>query len=417
MKTVLNNIGVAKEAKSRTNIETYKSRKQVVIIQQYNGRNMKHITIVFTVVFFLAACIPQQAATDLPVEPSTETPTPLSTPTAAATLDPLANTLLYSDDFSSAASGWEAPDDDEVKFFYEDEQYHIQAASSDQYYLITSGESFRDAVLTVDVQHLAGDDSLTAGMVFWRYSDNGNFYALVIFDNGTYTIHRYLDGVYGQIKLLTASPALKPAGESNKVTIAFHNDKSDLYFNDQFVFRFTDTSLWKGEVGMGAYPDSSSDVQVAYDNLSVYKYDPANEFTPPNPELTPTPSYNTITWDELVQFLTDDHTNWNDYDLETYNCLDYAVDVVANARQQNIKVRLVAVAFVGQEMGHAFVEFETSDRGIIFVEPQKDNTYSNVGVGIPLCDDWGKFECMGVVSAIEYFSECDHSHNCTVELQ
>ncbi len=381
-----------------------------------NAWNKKQIIMVFSAIFIFAACSPQAVATDLPVEPSTETPTPLSTPTKAATLDPLVNTRLYSDDFSSFESGWEAPDDDEVKFFYKDEQYHIQAASSEQYYIITSGKSFRDAVLTVDVQHLTGDDSLTAGLVFWRYEDNNNFYALVLFDNGTYSIHRYLDGAYGQIKLLTASPALKPAGESNKVTIAFHNDKSDLYFNDQFVFRFIDSSLWKGEVGMGAYPDPTSDVQVAFDNLAVYKYDPANEFTPLIPEMTPTPSYHPITWEELVQFLSDDHTNWNDYDLETYNCLDYAVDVVANAHQQNIKARVVAVTFVGQEMGHAFVEFETSDRGITFVEPQGDNTYSNVEIGVPLCDDWGKFECMGVVSSIKYYGECDHTYNYTVEL-
>jgi hypothetical protein len=218
------------------------------------------------------------------------------------------------------------------------------------------------------------------------------------------------------IKLLTPAPALNPPGKPNHVTIVIHNAVNDIYLNDQFVYSFKDTSLLRGSIGLGAFPDPTSSVQVAFDNLTVYKYDPANEFTPPTPVLTPTPSYRPITWDELVQFLSDDHTNWNEYDLETYNCVDYAVDVVANARLQNIKARIVAVGFTGQEFGHAFVEFETSDRGTTFVEPQGDNTYSNVEVGVPLCDDWGKFECMGVVSSIEYYGECDHTHNCTVEL-
>jgi len=66
---------------------------------------------------------------------------------------------------------------------------------------------------------------------------------------------------------------------------------------------------------------------------------------------------------------------------------------------------------------HALVEFDTSDRGPVFVEPQGDNTYSNESVGNNLCEDWGKYPCMGVISNIEYFGECVHTHSCTVELK
>jgi hypothetical protein len=168
------------------------------LFDNINGRNMKHITKLLVVLFFLTACSPQPQATDLPAYTATISPTPLPTQTTLATLDPLANTLLYSDDFSDDQSGWEAADDNQSKFSYADGRYFIQAASSEQYYLMTSADTFGDGVLNVDVQQMSGDDQLTGGMVFWRYRDNDNFFALSISDAGTFSIHRYLDGVYDQ---------------------------------------------------------------------------------------------------------------------------------------------------------------------------------------------------------------------------
>ncbi len=127
---------------------------------------------------------------------------------------------------------------------------------------------------------------------------------------------------------------------------------------------------------------------------------------------TPATAYRQITWMELVKFIEDDHTNWNRYDPVHYNCLDYAVDLVANAEKQNIKAWIVVVEFYDQSVGHAFVGFETSDRGVVFIEPQGDNTYTNPKVGQYLCDDWGVYACMGKIKSIEYM-QCDHSRYCT----
>ncbi len=131
------------------------------------------------------------------------------------------------------------------------------------------------------------------------------------------------------------------------------------------------------------------------------------------PTRTPTPTtyYRPITWMELVQFITDDHTNWNEYDVVDYNCLNYAVDLVENAHQQDLKAWIVLVNFVDEEEGHAFVAFETSDRGIVYIEPQGDNTYLVLEVGKPLCDAWGMYECFGAVESFEY-AQCDHEAYC-----
>ncbi len=126
----------------------------------------------------------------------------------------------------------------------------------------------------------------------------------------------------------------------------------------------------------------------------------------------PATVYTPITWKELVKFIEDDHTNWNKYDPVKYNCLDFAVDLVANAHKQNIQAWVVAVEFYNEPVGHAFVGFETTDRGIVYVEPQGDNTYNDLRVGQWLCDSWGMYTCMGKIKTVT-FEQCDHARFCT----
>jgi hypothetical protein len=127
---------------------------------------------------------------------------------------------------------------------------------------------------------------------------------------------------------------------------------------------------------------------------------------------TPTGTFHPITWKQLVDFLAKDHTNWNQYNPGKYTCLEFSMDLVANAGQQGIKAWIVAVDFIGGGPGHAFVAFETADRGIIYVEPQADDTYPIVKIGSPLCDAWGVYQCVGKVSSIEYL-QCENANYCT----
>jgi hypothetical protein len=117
---------------------------------------------------------------------------------------------------------------------------------------------------------------------------------------------------------------------------------------------------------------------------------------------TPTTTYRPVKWMELVSFISDDHTNWNTYIPNQYVCLDFAIDLVENATKQNIKAWIVAVDFTDGGPGHSFTAFETTDRGVVFIEPQADIPYINPKVGQDLCDSWNGTMCMGVISKIEY---------------
>jgi len=125
----------------------------------------------------------------------------------------------------------------------------------------------------------------------------------------------------------------------------------------------------------------------------------------------PTSVFNPITWDELNQFLARDHTNWNEYLVGEYVCMEFAVDLALNASREGIKSWIVVVEFLGSSEAHAFVGFETSDHGLVYIEPQTDNPYWHMQVGDPLCDSWGMYECFGTVSDFEYLL-CSGSMDC-----
>ncbi len=112
-----------------------------------------------------------------------------------------------------------------------------------------------------------------------------------------------------------------------------------------------------------------------------------------------------------MSFLEQDHTNWNEYDYSTYDCVDFSVDLVASAESQNIKAWIASVEFGGQKIGHAFVVFETTDYGLVYIEPQADVPYVGLKVGQPLCDRWGIGCWEGIVKSYEYV-QCNHSNEC-----
>lgn len=86
-----------------------------------------------------------------------------------------------------------------------------------------------------------------------------------------------------------------------------------------------------------------------------------------------TPELQDPTWDEMIYFINHDHTNWNEYVIEAdghYVCRHFACDVCLAARDQGIRCAFVHISF--HESGHAIVAFETTDRGLVYFEPQFD---------------------------------------------
>ena len=98
-----------------------------------------------------------------------------------------------------------------------------------------------------------------------------------------------------------------------------------------------------------------SNLQVNYDRLTTgYGY------------VLRDPSYQ-----EMKDFLARDETSRQEYVPGEYTCVDFAKDVKANAAEEGIRCVYVIIEYRGGG-GHAIVAFDTTDRGLVYVEPQFD---------------------------------------------
>jgi cell division protein FtsB len=75
------------------------------------------------------------------------------------------------------------------------------------------------------------------------------------------------------------------------------------------------------------------------------------------------------TYDEAVAFINSDKTDENEYTSD-YVCYDFTADFNSNAFQMGYRCGFVYIEF--SDSAHAIACFNTTDNGLIYVEPQTD---------------------------------------------
>ena len=76
------------------------------------------------------------------------------------------------------------------------------------------------------------------------------------------------------------------------------------------------------------------------------------------------------TFQEMKDFILNDPTSRNMFVLNKYECRHFATNVINNAISQRIMCGFVLLCF--DQGQHAVVAFNTTDRGLVFIEPQTD---------------------------------------------
>ena len=102
------------------------------------------------------------------------------------------------------------------------------------------------------------------------------------------------------------------------------------------------------------------------------------------PEVTPDTTYETKTnepagiynlkdptYKEMKDFLAEDKTDSMPYQIDAQTCTDFSAEVNNNAEEAGI--RCAAVYIIYPKTGHTIVAFNTTDKGLIFIEPQFDD--------------------------------------------
>lgn len=89
------------------------------------------------------------------------------------------------------------------------------------------------------------------------------------------------------------------------------------------------------------------------------------------------------TYQEAMNFITQDPTDKNAYVPETYTCFHFTADVKNNALKVGYRCGFVYIRF--PDSAHAIVCFNTTDRGLVFIEPQDDGIMTLM-IGQPYWD-------------------------------
>lgn len=87
------------------------------------------------------------------------------------------------------------------------------------------------------------------------------------------------------------------------------------------------------------------------------------------------------TYNEVAQFMANDNTDKLQYDAQNFNCLHFSQTFISNARQLSMRCALIIINFEESNVSHAIVGFDTTDQGIVYIEPQFDEWVENLEPG------------------------------------
>lgn len=88
------------------------------------------------------------------------------------------------------------------------------------------------------------------------------------------------------------------------------------------------------------------------------------------------------TWQELKEFLQLDDTDELLYDIDSFDCTGFAITLRDNAQGYGIRCAFVEIGFFEGE-GHALNAFETTDRGLVYVDTTESDKMAYLKMNKP----------------------------------
>ena len=109
------------------------------------------------------------------------------------------------------------------------------------------------------------------------------------------------------------------------------------------------------------------------------------------------------TWQQLEAFLIADNTDKSAYDLQTHPCGVFAEELQNNAEAAGIRAAWVAIDFSDGSAGHALDAFNTTDKGLVYIDCTGKDWQNNTiespytqGVSWGEADDWDKVAYLSI---------------------
>jgi len=221
---------------------------------------------------------PPPAPTGTPIPPPTQAPPPTEEPQPTqevlpTTAAPVAGEILFQDDFSNTASGWDVYDDTEGTTNYSNGSYNITIKTSSMFYWANPYRNFTDVIVEVTVEKTTEGDDVQIGIVC-RHQDVDNWYTLIITSDGFAAIRKRFQGA--ELEFITewadVLDSINTGQATNQLRAECVGNRLSLYANGNLVAETFDSDIPSGDVGLLAGTFEETDyLEVYFDNFVVYR--------------------------------------------------------------------------------------------------------------------------------------------------
>ena len=175
----------------------------------------------------------------------------------------------WSDDFSDAASGWEAESDSSAEVGYHEGVLRILVKSPNRLAWASARRELSDFHLAVEATQVAGPDDNEYGVLV-RMQDADHFYRFSISGDGYFLVNKY-DGQEWTVLGDDWSPsdAILQGTATNLLEVVCQGTAMIFRVNGAELTRVDDDDYSRGDVGLYAGSFFDSGVEVHFDNLVV----------------------------------------------------------------------------------------------------------------------------------------------------
>jgi hypothetical protein len=211
----------------------------------------------FAILFILLTAL----ACQMPASVSLPQATPVATATVAS------GALLFEDDFSDSASGWDRRAVAEGVMDYNADGFRMVINGADTNFWSTTKRDLADIRIEVDEGKLGGPDENRVGLIC-RSADN-SYYFFMITHDGFYGIGLFKDKqttLLGQSEMRTHA-IINRGANVNHLRADCIGDTLTLYVNGEQVAQAQDSTLTHGDVGLLAGAFSQPGVDIIFDNF------------------------------------------------------------------------------------------------------------------------------------------------------
>ncbi|HJR80779.1 MAG TPA: protein kinase [Anaerolineales bacterium] len=196
---------------------------------------------------------------------------PTASPTGTATqASTVPETVLFSDDFSDPLSGWPILENNDGKYSYQTDGYHIVVHQVGAVLWATTDRQDTNASISVDARPLTEDRNGYYGLLC-RIQDDQNFYYFVIQPNGDYTIGKYKNAEFQSLfpEGWRRSDAIQQGTQTDRLKADCVGKTLRLYVNDVLLGEATDTDFTSGFSGMLVAALDTPGFEVTFDNFMI----------------------------------------------------------------------------------------------------------------------------------------------------